>query len=306
MRLVFFGTPEVALPSLRMLIAGAHEVAAIVTQPDRRRGRDREASPSPVKELAIAEGIPTLQPNSPKDEGFAEALSVFEPEALAVVAYGHILPLSVLAVAPAVNVHFSLLPAYRGAAPVQRALMDGVTETGVSVFLLEPSVDTGPVLARAAIEVSETETAGDVFERLAPIGAGLLLSTLEQIAAGDLRGQEQDPALATPAPKIRPDECIIDWSRPSGVLVNLVRGLSPRPGARTTLRGKQLTVWRAHRTEEAGGAPGVVIRADGSGIVVSTGDGGLVLDEVQLEGKRKVTGPEFARGFRLDVGRSLD
>jgi methionyl-tRNA formyltransferase len=305
MRVVFFGTPEVATPSLRMLLAGAHEVAAVVTQPDRVRGRGREVSASPVKQVAIAEGIPTLQPQTPKEDGFVEALQVFEPEAFAVVAYGHILPLAVLEVAPAVNVHFSLLPAYRGAAPVQRALMDGVARTGVSVFLLEPTVDTGPVLATAAIDVSDTDTAGDLFDKLAPIGAGLLLSALEQIAMGTADGQVQDPSLASPAPKIKPEEALIDWARPARETANRIRALNPRPGAYTTFDAKRLTLWRAHLLQGPAGEPGTVVIADKTSLVVAAGDGCVALDEVQLEGKRPISGAELVRGYRIEPGVRL-
>ncbi len=305
MRVEFFGTPEVATPSLRMLIAGGHEIAGVVTQPDRVRGRGREVSPSAVKQVALAEGLTTLQPQSPKEPEFADALKVLEPEVLAVVAYGHILPPGVLDIAPAVNVHFSLLPRYRGAAPVQRALMDGVRETGVSVFLLEPTVDTGPVLATAAVPVGETDTAGDLFERLAPVGAGLLLSALEQLAHGDADGEIQDPALASPAPKIKPEECVIDWTRPAREIANLARALNPRPGAHTTYRGKRLMVWRARPLEHGPDAPGVITQADNAGLMVGTGSGVLELVEVQLEGKRPVPGPDFVRGYRPEPGASL-
>src|SRR6266487_2847367 len=170
MRVAFMGTPDVAVPSLEAVMASSHDVVVVVTQPDKPRGRRREVSASPVKAVAEARGLPVLQPRSPKEEGFTDALGVFEPQALAVVAYGHILPMTILELAPAMNVHFSLLPRYRGAAPVQRALMDGVTETGVSVFMLEPTIDTGPVVAVERIAVEPGETAGDILARLAPIG----------------------------------------------------------------------------------------------------------------------------------------
>jgi len=303
MRVVFMGTPDVSVPALRALLESPHDVAAVVTQPDKPRGRGRGVSASPVKELAEEHGLPILQPVSPKEDGFADALSVFEPNALAVVAYGHILPTSVLSVAPAMNAHFSLLPAYRGAAPVQRALMDGATETGVSVFMLEPTVDTGPVVAVEPVEVRPDETAGELLDRLAPIGARLLVRAIDELERGTLEPTPQRDIDASPAPKIKPEEAEIDWERSAGELANLVRALNPRPGAFTTADGKRLIVWRA-RAVEGSGPPGTVLSA-GPGLVVATGRGALSLGEVQLEGKRALPIEEFARGRRFEAGRPL-
>jgi len=303
MRVVFMGTPEVSVPALRALLDSSHDVAAVVTQPDKPRGRGRGVSASPVKLLAEEHGLPVLQPVSPKDEAFADALSVFEPQALAVVAYGHILPRAILAIAPAMNAHFSLLPRYRGAAPVQRALMDGVTETGVSVFMLEPTVDTGPVVAVERIDVARDQTAGELLEQLAPIGARLLVRALDDLERGTLEAIPQSDLDASPAPKIKPEEAEIDWSRPGRDLANLVRALNPRPGAFTTAAGKRLIVWRA-RAVDGSGPPGAVLSTD-PGLIVATGTGALELDEVQLEGKRSLPAPEFVRGRRLEIGRPL-
>ncbi|TML79713.1 MAG: methionyl-tRNA formyltransferase [Actinobacteria bacterium] len=303
MCVVFMGTPDVAVPALRALLESPHDVAAVVTQPDKPRGRGRGVSASPVKDLAEEHGLPILQPASPKEEGFADALSVFEPNALAVVAYGHILPTSVLSVAPAMNAHFSLLPAYRGAAPVQRALMDGATETGVSVFMLEPTVDTGPVVAVERVEVGPQETAGELLDRLAPIGARLLVGAIDELERGALEPIPQGEIDASPAPKLKPEEAEIDWKRSAGELANLVRALNPRPGAFTTAGGKRLIVWRA-RAVEGSGPSGTVLSA-APGLVVATGRGGLSLDEVQLEGKRPMPIEEFVRGRRFEAGRPL-
>src|SRR5438067_6837214 len=303
MRVLFMGTPEVSISALRALIDSPHDVAAVVTQPDKPRGRGRGVSASPVKELAEEHGLPILQPVSPKDDGFADALSVFEPNGLAVVAYRDILPTSVLSVAPAVTAHFSVLPAYRGAAPVQRALMDGATETGVSVFMLEPTVDTGPVVAVERVEVGPVETAGELLDRLAPIGARLLVRAIDELERGTLEPIPQRDIDASPAPKIKPEEAEIDWERSAGELANLVRALNPRPGAFTTADGKRLIVWRA-RAVEGSGPPGTVLSA-GPGLVVATGRGALSLGEVQLEGKRALPIEEFARGRRFEAGRPL-
>ena len=259
--------------------------------------------PSPVKQLAVEGGLPVLQPTSPKDDGFVDALAVFEPQALAVVAYGHILPIPVLSVAPAMNAHFSLLPRYRGAAPVQRALMDGVTETGVSVFMLEPTVDTGPVVALERIDVGPEETAGEVLDRLAPIGARLLVGALDDLQRGTSTPIPQSDLEASPAPKIRPEEAEIDWTRPAHDLANLVRALNPQPGAFTTAAGKRLLVWRA-RSTEGSGPPGSILQA-GPDLVVATGVGALQITELQEAGKRPMAAGDYLRGHRLLEGSSL-
>jgi methionyl-tRNA formyltransferase len=296
MRVAFFGTPDVAVPALEAVLVSEHAVAVVVTQPDRARGRSREPSPSPVKEIALAHGIPLLQPETPKQDDLASALASYEPDVLAVVAYGHLLPIPVLNVAPAMNVHFSLLPAYRGAAPVQRALMDGVAETGVSVFLLEPTMDTGPIVAREAIPVGPDETSGEVFERLVPIGARLLVRSLDGLEAGTLTPQAQGSGPATPAPKIKSEDAVIDFSEPASVVHDLVRALNPRPGAATTFRGNRLLVWRT-RTTEASGDPGTVLATDPMPLV-ACGGGAVELVEVQPAGKRAMAGDAFARGYR--------
>lgn len=299
MRIAFLGTPDVAVPTLHALLDEAtHDLVGVVTQPDRARGRGREVTPSPVKAVALQHGLPVLQPASPKEDGFADALRALDPEVLVVVAYGHILPVAVLEVAPAINAHFSVLPRYRGAAPVQRALMDGASETGVSVFLLEPSVDSGPVLRVATTPIEPDDDAGTLLDRLAPIGAALVLESLEALAAGE-RGVLQDPALASPAPKIKPEEQIIDWTQPATVIANRIRGLSPKPGAYTLLDGKRFGIRRAHPLAvPAAGAPGSA-RRDGDALIVSTGEGELVLDAVQPEGKRVLEVSEFLRGARI-------
>ena len=303
MRIVFMGTPDVAVPALRAILGSTSEVAAVVTQPDKPRGRGRTMQPSPVKALAVESGLPVLQPASPKEDGFVEALSVFEPQALAVVAYGHILPVAVLNVAPAMNAHFSLLPRYRGAAPVQRALMDGAGETGVSVFMLEPTVDTGPVVAVERVDVGPDETSGELLQRLAPIGARLLVQALTDLEAGTITPVPQSDIEASPAPKIKAEETEIDWTRAARDLANLVRALNPEPGAFTTAAGKRLLVWRA-RPVAGSGVPGTVLEA-GPGLVVATGDDALAITELQEAGKRAMSAEDYLRGHRLLEGSPL-
>ncbi|MFY9586209.1 MAG: methionyl-tRNA formyltransferase [Actinomycetota bacterium] len=308
MRVVFFGTPEPASVALETLLDSMHEVVAVVTQPDRPKGRSGTPVPSPAKEKALAAGLPVVQPSSARDEGFAEELARFAPDVCAVVAYGHILPTDVLAV-PArgfVNVHFSLLPKYRGAAPVQRAVMAGEIETGVTTFLLEPTLDTGPILSVARERISPEDTSATLMERLAAVGARLLVDTLDAMEAGTLQPQPQDAALASPAPKIKPEEGLLDWSRPAEEMANVVRGLNPAPGAYTTFRGKRLKIWRASPAGSPEKAqPGAVLPADKEAFVAATGDGALALLEVQLEGGKRLAAEEFVRGYAPKKGEIL-
>lgn len=302
MRVVFFGTPDVAASSLRRLLESAHTVAGVVTQPDKPRGRHGTPQPPPVKLVALEAGIAVLQPNTPKQEGFAEELRALEPDAGAVVAYGHLLPPAVLAVPPkgTVNVHFSLLPRYRGAAPVQRALMAGETSTGVSVFVLEPTLDTGPVIERVRIAIEPDDTTGTLLERLAPIGADALVRVLDALEAGTAAPAPQHDAEATPAPKIRPEEEEIDWTRPARDIVNMVRALDPSPGAYTWFRGKRVKVWRAEEASRSG-EPGSVLDP-GESFLIAAGGGSVRPLELQPDGKRRTGAGELARGWRLAEG----
>ena len=307
MRVSFFGTPEPAAVALDELLGSRHDVAAVVTQPDRPRGRSGRPQPPPVKERAERAGIPVMQPSSPREEGFAAELATFAPEACAVVAYGHILPPEVLSVPERgfVNVHFSLLPRYRGAAPVQRAIMAGESETGISTFLLEPTLDTGPVLLVAREPIHLDDTSGTLMERLAIVGARLLVETLDGIETGTLRPQPQDPGLASPAPKVRPEEGEIDWSKPATQIVNLVRGLNPAPGAYTTFRGRRLKVWRAAAVAGEQGTPGLILDAGKDRFAVAAGEGSIELIEVQLEGSKRLDADAFMHGHRLQRGETL-
>lgn len=301
MRVAFFGTPDVAAVALRRLIESRHDVVVVVTQPDRPRGRSAAPQPPPAKQVAIDAGIPVLQPESPKHDGFAAELAAFAPDAGAVVAYGHLLPPAVLAVPPrgTYNAHFSLLPRYRGAAPVQRAIISGDDRTGVCVFALEPTLDTGPILERVEVAIEPDDTSGTLLERLAPIGADAIIRTLDAIESGTAVPQPQDDGLATPAPKIKPEEALIDWTLPAERIRNLIRGLNPGPGAYTTFRGKRLKIWSA-ATGGHSGTPGAAVPGD-DGFGIATPDGSLHPIEVQPEGKRRMSAAEFARGSRIDA-----
>jgi len=305
-RVVFFGTPYPAAVALDVLLDSRHEVAAAVTQPDRPRGRSGTPVPPPVKERALAAGLPILQPEGPRDPGFAESLASYDPEVCTVVAYGHILPPDVLAVPTRgfVNVHFSLLPRYRGAAPVQRAVMAGETETGVTTFLLEPTLDTGPILMMAREPIVPHDTAGTLMQRLAVAGGRLLVETLDGLANATLRPQSQDARSATPAPKVRPEDGAIDWSASAAQIVNLVRGLNPAPGAYTTFRGKRLKVWRAAIVPGAA-APGEIVELGKDRFRVGARDGVVELLEVQLEGSKRLEADTFMRGHHPKPGEIL-
>ncbi|MDP9068844.1 MAG: methionyl-tRNA formyltransferase [Actinomycetota bacterium] len=305
MRTVFFGTPEWAVPSLEALLDSDFEVAAIVTNPDRPAGRGMQLKPSPVKQRAVAAGIEVLQPEKARDQALHERLRELRPDVATVVAYGSILPVALLEIPPHgfVNVHFSLLPFYRGAAPVQRAIMEGRRETGVSIMVLTEGMDEGPVLARRETTIGSDDTAGTVGERLSHIGAELLAETLPRYVSGTLTAEAQDDARATYAPKITPDEARISWSDPRSNIRDQVRAMNPVPGAWTLLEDERLKVWRVEPVEGHDLAPGELIV--GNVPVVGTGEGALEIQDVQLRGKRRMTGAEFARGLRLGPKVSL-
>jgi methionyl-tRNA formyltransferase len=302
MRVVFFGTPSIATPPLQALLDSAHQVVAVVTQPDRAKGRSGAPVAPPVKQLAEQHSIPALQPETPKQPEFAAQLASFTPDVCAVVAYGHLLPPAVLAVPPkgTVNVHFSLLPRYRGAAPVQRAIMNGDTQTGVCVFVLEPTLDTGPMILRVPVPIEPDDTTGSLMERLAPVGATALVAALDEIEAGTAAPVEQDDTHASPAPKIKPEEAQIDWTRPAPEIRNAIRGLNPNPGAFTWFRSKRVKIWSA-ALAPGGGSPGEVL-PEAEPVTVAAGTGALRILELQPEGKRRMSPEEFLRGARLQQG----
>jgi methionyl-tRNA formyltransferase len=297
---VFFGTPEWAVPSLHALLASDMDVTAVVTNPDKPAGRKLEPKPSPVKVAAQEAGLEVLQPARARDDDFIAQIADFAPDVATVVAYGKILPADLLVVPRLgfINVHFSLLPLYRGAAPVQRCLIDGCTRTGVAIMVLSEGMDEGPVLAIEETAIGEDDDAGSVGERLAEIGAPLLVDSIHRYAAGELQPQEQDHSRATYAPKLANEETKIDWSKSAPDVRNLIRGLSPEPGAWTTIYGQRLKIFRAAQTDPDELEPADLEIRDGE-LVVGTGTGALRLDEVQPAGKRRMSGADFARGLRL-------
>lgn len=299
MRTVFFGTPEWAVPSLEALIGAGIEVAMVVTNPDRPAGRGMQLQVPPVKRAALDQGLDILQPADARDVFLHERLRALSSDVGVVVAYGRILPASLLEI-PAegfVNVHFSLLPRYRGAAPVQRALMEGCTQTGVSIMVLSEGMDEGPVLAVRATPIDEEDTAGSVGRRLAAIGAELLVETLPPFVEGRLDPRPQDDAAATYAPKVTSAEARIDWSKPARSIRDLVRGLDPVPGAWSLFDSLRLKVWKVSPVPELSLPPGRIQAA--GGLWVGTGTCAVELIEAQLQGKKRMSGVELARGLRL-------
>lgn len=298
MRLVFAGTPGPAVPSLEALLASRHDVVAVVTRPDAPAGRGRTLRPSPVRERAEAAGLEVLTPAHPRDEAFQERLRELEPDCCPVVAYGALIPQPVLDIPRRgwVNLHFSLLPAWRGAAPVQHAILHGDDVTGATTFLLEAGMDTGPVLGVTTEDVRPTDTSGDLLERLAHAGAGLLVATLDGLEEGALTAVPQPADGVSLAPKITVDDARIDWSAPALRVDRLVRACTPAPGAWTTLRGKRVKLGPVAVTDEVL-PPGEV--RDG---LVGTATTAVRLGGVRPEGKGAMAAADWLRGLRLEPG----
>jgi methionyl-tRNA formyltransferase len=302
MRVLFYGTPAFALPTLHALLA-RHHVVAVVTQPDRPAGRGQRAQASPVKAVAVGRGIPVVQPARLRDPGWPERLAEHAADVGVVVAFGQILPRAVLDVPPlgSINVHGSLLPRYRGAAPVAWAIIRGERETGITTFRMDAGMDTGPVLLQRASAIGADETAGELAERLAALGAEVLLETLDGL--GTLTPRPQDSRAATPAPRLRKEDGLLDWTEPAAALAARVRGLNPWPGAVTSVPGGRLLIWRASALEGRGD-PGALTSAAGQ-LAIGTGRGLLLPVEVQPENRRTMAWDAYLRGSRLDPGALL-
>ena len=295
-RVLFAGTPEFALASLQALTGSGIMPLAVLTQPDRPAGRGKRLTASPVKRFALEHGIEVLQPTTLKDPDAVAQISVFEPDILVVAAYGLILPQGVLDI-PAkgcLNVHASLLPRWRGAAPIQAAILAGDAETGVSLMSMTAGLDCGPVFVEEALAIGAEETAGELHDRLAALGGELLVRHFEAILNDELDAVEQDDALATYAGKISKQDARLDWQRPAAELHRQVRAYNPVPGAFFLLDDTPVRCWRASIVAGATGSPGDVLSAGRDGIVVACGQDGLRLDSLQRPGKRPVTGSEFA------------
>ncbi|HMH13138.1 MAG TPA: methionyl-tRNA formyltransferase [Edaphobacter sp.] len=309
MKLVFCGTPQFAVPTLEAVLAAGHEVALVLTQPDRAAGRGMEIQISPVKKTALEHNIPTTQPEKIKHNlELRQQLEDIRPEAILVVAYGRIIPQWMLDLPPYgnINLHGSLLPKYRGAAPIQWAVASGETITGVTTMRLDAGLDTGDMLLAQVCPIGLEETAVDVYECLADVGAKLMVRTLHKLAEGTLYPQPQDHSQATLAPILTREDGLMDFTRTAIQLYDRWRGFQPWPGAHTTLRGKKLIAHKLHVTNETfHGEPGELIIRGDLMLIRCANSSVLAFDEVQLEGKRRMTAAEFLHGYQLKSGERL-
>jgi methionyl-tRNA formyltransferase len=307
MRLVFAGTPEVALPSLAALLDSPHDVVAVVTRPDAPTGRGRTLRPSPVAELAAEAGLEILRPPTPRDPEFLARMTEIAPDCAPVVAYGGLLPDAALSIPPHgwVNLHFSLLPAWRGAAPVQRALLAGDEITGATTFRIVRELDAGPVFGVLTEIIRPTDTSGDLLERLAQAGAGLLLATLDGIETGAVEALPQPGEGVTLAPKLSVADAEVDWKAPAMHIDRLIRACTPAPAAWTTFRGDRLKLGPLTlRQDSRGLAPGEVV-VEKNAVLVGTGTHGVALGEVTAPGKKPMRAADWARGARPETGEFL-
>lgn len=306
-RLVFMGTPEFAVPVLEAL-AGPYQVVAVVTQPDQAAGRGRKVESSPVKKAALAHNLPLLQPPSLRRPEAAAELRELAPDVIVVAAFGQILPPEVLAIPPqgCLNIHASLLPRYRGAAPIAAAILAGEEQTGVTLMLMDKGMDTGPILAQAGCEIEPQDTAGSLSVKLARLGTDLLMETLPRWLNGQITPQPQDESLATYCQIIAKKDGLIDWSLPANALWLRVRAYDPWPGTYTYWRGELLKILRARPVpiDPSSEQPGRVISLD-DGVAVVAGTGALLLEEIQLAGKKALAAQEFIRGQRDFIGSAL-
>jgi methionyl-tRNA formyltransferase len=315
MRVLFWGTPEFAAPPLRALLGEGFDVVGVVTQPDRPQGRSRSALvASPIKQIAVDESIAVFQPEKPREAAFVDAIRALEPDVSVVVAYGHILPKDVIDLPRlgTLNIHASLLPAWRGAAPIQASIRAGDAETGVTIMRMVPKLDAGPILLQVPTPIVHDETYGELQLRLSELGALALIEALSLIDIGQMVEREQDDSLATLAPKIEREHARIDWTRPAGEVTRSVRAYDPKPGAWTMLAGTEIILFgaRGMAADRPSGsesvAPGSVIAIDDSGAIIACGDGVVRITHAQPAGKRRLTMTELSRGRGIGVGSHFD
>ncbi len=307
-RIFFMGTPAFAVPALEGLVRSGYPVIGVVTQPDRPQGRGRTMAPPPAKVVAEGFGLTVLQPEKVRTPDFLEAFRQFAPDLVIVAAFGQILPGEIIH-GPregCINIHPSLLPKYRGAAPINWALIRGEEKTGVTIMRMDEGVDSGNILLQEETPIGEEETFGALHDRLANMGAGLLLKALAQLEAGTLRPRPQDHRLATAAPRLGPEDGLIRWDADARTIVALIRGLSPTPSAHTLLTGKKLKIFMAMtETATVSDAPGTVVGETAVGLRVAAGNGYVLLRELQLEGKKRLAARDFLRGIRIAPGQVL-
>jgi methionyl-tRNA formyltransferase len=308
LRIIFMGTPDFAAATLKALIDGPDEVVALVTQPDRAKGRGKKLTPPPTKVLAESVGIPVLQPTKIKTEEFHNGLLTYRPDLIVVAAYGRILPKSLLELASlgCINVHGSLLPQYRGAAPIQWSVLNGDKETGVTIIQMSEGMDTGDILLKATIKTAPDETAGSLFDKLAVLGSATLLQAIQGLQDGTLIPVAQDHDLATVAPMLKKDDGLIDWKKDAKEIECLIRGLDPWPTAFCFLDSKRLRLFSPevlHKESDA--QPGTVLQADKRGIFVACGTNTLLIKEIQPEGKKRMAVESFLCGHPIAAGTLL-
>lgn len=304
------GTPDFAVPPLQALAENGYEIAAVITQPDKPKGRGKTFMPTPVKEEAMKHGIPVYQPVKVRDPEFVQILEEMQPDIIIVAAFGQIIPKKVLDLPKfgCINIHASLLPKYRGAAPIQQAVIDGEKESGVTIMRMGTGIDTGDMISKIVVPLEAEETGGSLFDKLALAGAELLIETLPAIADGTAVYEKQPEESPTPyAAMITKQMGCMDFTKSAAELERLVRGMNPWPSAYTRLNGKTLKVWKSGAAASCGktAEPGTVLRTDKEGIHVACADGVLILKEVQLEGKKRMDTDAFLRGYRLEEGTVL-
>lgn len=308
MRVIFMGTPDFAVGTLEALCRSHHEVVGVVTQPDKPKGRGKAMQYTPVKEVALKENIPVLQPVKVRDPKALEELKRLNGDVIVVVAFGQIIPKAILELTKfgCINVHGSLLPKYRGAAPIQWAVIDGETESGITTMQMDEGLDTGDMLLKKVIPLEEKETGGTLFEKLSSAGAELLLETLDGLAAGKITPQKQGESPTAYAKMLTKEMGNIDWTKDALSIERLIRGLNPWPSAYTRVQGKTLKIWTAKVLKEnSEKEPGTVIKSGKDGLFIQTGDGILNIIELQLEGKKRMDTAAFLRGYVIEEGMNL-
>ena len=308
-KIVFMGTPDYAVPSLEKLIKQGHTIQAVVTQPDRPKGRSKKLVPSPVKRVATRFDLEVLQPEKPSDKSFYEGIRELSPDLLVVVAFGQILKKDLLNIPRwgALNIHAPLLPKYRGAAPIQRAIINDETKTGLSAMRMEEGLDTGPVLLQEEILIGFEETAGELHDRLALLSGDILLKAIEGMRSGHLIEKPQEDKLATYAPKIDRSISFINWNQPARAISALIRALDPWPGAITPVGGKDIKLFSSKVVDGAGLdlSPGRIAEYSGEGLLVETGKDLILIREFQAPGKKRLAAADFLRGFPINDGTML-
>lgn len=308
MKLVFMGTPEFAAVSLKELLSAGYNVEAVVTQPDRPKGRGNKIQPPPVKQVAQSAGIEVLQPERVRQKDFVSGLEEIFPDVIVVVAFGQILQEEILGIPrlECINVHASLLPKYRGAAPINRCIINGEASTGITTMYMDKGMDTGDMIYRQAVSIGNDESAGQLHDRLAVLGAELLLKTLADVGAGTAPRTPQDHEQASYAPPLSKEDGKVDWRKPAGVICNLIRGTDPWPGSYTYYEGSRVKLWKAAPVEgNSGKRPGTILEVGPGGILVQAGGGQALLREIQMPSSRRMTVDEYIRGNRMVPGKVL-